>query len=78
MIGLGAELDGPQNARQPGQHVSDDLRWTIINMSVLCGLSRERITTYTGVNTRTINRIKHGHCVENLHKGLAGTYSGRV
>ena len=36
MIGLGAELDGPQNARQPGRHVSDDLRWTIINMSVLC------------------------------------------
>ena len=74
-FGDGAELnDGPQNARQPGQWVSDDLRWTIINMSVrmLCGLSRERIllSTYTGVNTRTINRIKNhraatGHLLIN-------------
>ena len=28
----GPEPDGPLNARRPGQHVSDDLRWTVINI----------------------------------------------
>jgi hypothetical protein len=52
------ERDGPLHAHQRFKHISNDLRWSIINMAEFYLLDRGDISSYTGVPIRTINRIR--------------------
>jgi hypothetical protein len=56
-FGDDAEHDGPLNARARFKHIPNQLRWVVVDMSIMQGRPRADICRTTGLYSRTISRI---------------------